>query len=81
MYKGLQPIGTDIYQEKPSQQKKQSDYSENSKRKDYEQVIRVKKDLKDLNTTDLNFHEGKQLFINDTLCPYYRVIWNNHKKL
>ena len=81
MYKGFQHIGTDICQEKSSQQKKQSDYSENSRRKDYEQVIRVKKDLKDLNTIDLDFHEGTRLFINDTLCPYYRVIWNKHKKL
>ena len=48
----------------------QSDYSENFRRKEYEQVIRVKKDLKDLNATDLNFHKGTRLFINDTLCPY-----------
>ena len=37
-------------------------------------MIRVKKDLKDLNTTDLDFPEGTRLFINDTLCPYYRVL-------
>ena len=63
VYKGLQHIGTDICQEKPSQQKKQSDYSENSRRKDYEQVISVKKDLKDLNATDLYFHERTRLFM------------------
>ena len=37
-------------------------------------MIRVKKDLKDLNTTDLDFPEGTRLFINDTLCPYCRVL-------
>ena len=42
-------------------------------------MIRMKKDLKDLNTTDLDFPEGTRLFINDTLCPYYRVFWNKTK--
>ena len=81
VYKGLQHIGTDICEEKPSQQKKQSDYSENTRRKDYEQLTRIKKDLKDLNTIDLDFPEVTRLFINDTRCPYYRVLWKKHKKL
>ena len=46
-----------------------------------EQVMRVKKDLKDLNPNNLDFPEGTRLFINDTLCPYYRVLWNKYKKL
>ena len=41
------------------------DDNENSRWKDCEQVIRLKKDLKDLNTTDLDFSEGTWLFIND----------------
>ena len=40
--------------------------------------MRVKKDL---NPNDLDFPEGTRLFINDTLCPYYRVLWNKYKKL
>ena len=44
-------------------------------------MIRVKKDLKDLNPVDLDFPEGTQLFINDSLCPYYRGHWNECKKL
>ena len=43
--------------------------------------MRVMKDLKDLNPNDLDFPEGTRLFINDTLCPYYRVLWNKYKKL
>ena len=43
--------------------------------------MRVKKDLKDLNLNNLDFPEGTRLFINDTLCPYYRVLWNKYKKL
>ena len=51
-----------------------------SRWKNCEQVIRVK-DLKDLNPIDLDFPEGTQLFINDSLCPYYRGLWNECKKL
>ena len=43
--------------------------------------MRIKKDLKDLNPTDLDFPEGTWLFINDALCPYYRVLRNKYKKL
>ena len=39
----------------PPQQKKQSYDNEISKRKDCEQVIRVKKDFKDLNATNFDF--------------------------
>ena len=52
-----------------------------SRRKDCEQVMRVKKDLKDLNPTDLDFPEGTQLFTNHSLCPYYKGLWNECKKL
>ena len=65
----------------PSQQKKRSDDSEISRTKDSEQVIKVKKDLKDLNPTDSDFPEGTRLFINDNLCHNYRVHWNKYKKL
>ena len=51
-----------------------------SRWKNCEQVIRVK-DLEDLNPIDLDFPEGTQLFINDSLCPYYRGLWNECKKL
>ena len=50
-------------------------------RKDCEQITRVKKDLNDLNPTDLDFLEGIQLSINDSLGPYYRGLWNECKKL
>ena len=57
------------------------DDSEISRTKDSEQLRKVKKDLKDLNPTDLDFPEGSRLFINDTLCPYYKVLWIKYKKL
>ena len=47
--------------------KRRSDDSEISRTKDSEQVIKVKRGLKDLNPTDSDFPEGTQLFINDKL--------------
>ena len=52
-----------------------------SSRKDWEHTMRVKKDLKDLDASDLDLAAGKKLYINDSLCPYYRELWNKVKKL
>ena len=49
------------------------------RKKDCKQVVSVMKELKDLNSTDLDFLEELGLFINDCLCPYYRAFWNNAK--
>ena len=43
--------------------------------------MRVKKDLNDLNTTDLDLQAGSKLYINNSLCPYFRGLWNETKKL
>ena len=50
-------------------------------RKDCTNILRVKKDLKHLDPTKLAFTEGTKIFINESLCPYYRGIWNKCKKL
>ena len=50
-------------------------------RKDCLQILRVKKELKSLDPTDLNFPENTKIFINENLCPYHRGIWNKCKKL
>ena len=52
-----------------------------SSRKDCEHMMRVKKDLKDLNATNFVLLAGTRLYINDSLCPYYRGMWNEAKKL
>ena len=52
-----------------------------SSRKNCEHPIRVEKDLKDLDATDLDLPAGTKLHINDSLCPYYRGLWNETKKL
>ena len=48
--------------------------------KDCAQVMTVNKDLKNLNSTDLDFPEVTRLFINDSLCPYYRGLRNEFEK-
>ena len=50
-------------------------------RKDCLQILGVKKDLKSLDPTELDFPENTKIFINESLCPYYRGIWNKCKKL
>ena len=50
-------------------------------RKDCLQILRVKKKLKCLDPTELDFPENIRLFINKSLCLYYRVIWNKYKRL
>ena len=41
----------------------------------------VKIDLKDLDATNLDLPAGTKLYMNDSLCPYYRGLWNEAKKL
>ena len=43
--------------------------------------MRIKKGLKDFNSTNLSFSEGTRIYVNDSLCPYYRGLWNECKKL
>ena len=52
-----------------------------SNMKDSLQILRVKKDFKSLDPTKLDFPEGTKIFINESLCVYYRGLWNKCKKL
>ena len=52
-----------------------------TRRKDCKQILRVKKDLRDLNMYDLDLPWGTKLHINQSLCPYYRILWLKAKKL
>ena len=41
------------------------------RRKDNDKIMRIKSELEKLNPADLNFPEGKKLYINENLwCPY-----------
>ena len=50
-------------------------------RKKCEQAIFNRKKLKDVDKTKLKFPEETRIFINDSLCPYYRGIYGKCKKL
>ena len=52
-----------------------------SRRKDCQHPMHIKKGPKDLNPTNLSFPEGIKIYVNDSLCPYYRGLWNEWKKL
>ena len=47
----------------------------NDQRKDCKQVLRYKKDLRNFNMNNLDLSEGTKLFINESLCPYYKGLW------
>ena len=48
-------------------------------RKDCLKILRVKKDLNSLDGVGLS--ENTEIFIDESLCPYCRDIWNKCKKL
>ena len=50
-------------------------------RKDCLQILRVKKELKSLDLTKLDFPKNTEIFVNESLCRYYRGMWNKCKKL
>ena len=52
-----------------------------SRRKECQHVWSVKKDLKKLTMEDLKLPENSKLFINRSLCPYYKMLWSKSKKL
>ena len=51
------------------------------RRKDCKQILRCKKDLQSTNMSNLDLPEGTKLFINESLCPYYKGLWVICKKL
>ena len=50
-------------------------------RKTCESALKNRKKLKESNKIALGFPEDTKLFINDSLCPYYRVLYGKFKKL
>ena len=52
-----------------------------SRRKDCQQVLAVKKDLRKIKMEDVGLSGQNNCFINKNLCPYYKVLWSKSKKL
>ena len=51
-----------------------------SHRKDCQQLMKVKKELSKLNSTDIDLGNAK-IFINQSLYPYYKSLWSKSKRL
>ena len=47
-----------------------------SKRKDNKQVLSVKNDLKNIDMADLGFEENGSIYISQSLCSYYKMLWS-----
>ena len=52
-----------------------------SQRKNCEQIIFVKKDLKHLKMQEAGLPGNRSIFINTSLCPYYRMLCSKCKRL
>ena len=50
-------------------------------RKDCLRILRSKRQLKGFDSAAVDLPEGTKIFVNESLCPYYRQIWNKCKKL
>ena len=51
------------------------------KRKDCKQVLSVKNELKNISMADLGSEENGSIYINQSLCSYYKMLWSWSKKL
>ena len=50
-------------------------------RTDCLRILSVKRQLKGLDTAAVELPEGTNIFVNESLCPYYQEMWNKCKKL
>ena len=49
--------------------------------KNCKQIFKIKKDLRDLNMDDLDLPRDTKIYINQSLCSYYRILWSKAKRL
>ena len=52
-----------------------------SKLKLCQQVLQVKKEMKNIDPSEFDFVEGTAIFIHEILCSYYKMLWNKFKML
>ena len=52
-----------------------------SKRKDIQKILQNKKDLKSFRLSDIGLSGTSKVYINISLCPYYRKLWSKAKLL
>ena len=51
-----------------------------SRRKDCQNILNAKKELKKLDMKEIGFPEGNPIFVNQSLCTYYRGLWSKAKR-
>ena len=51
------------------------------RRKDCYQFLSVKRDLQKIKLEDIGLRGSNSIFINPSLCPYYRIFWSKSKRL
>ena len=49
--------------------------------KDCKQILKVKKDLRNLDTEDLDLPRSANIYIKQNVCPYYQILWSKAKRL
>ena len=52
-----------------------------SSRKDCQALLKIRRDLNNLTMEDFGFEEKNKIYVNESLCPYYRVFWAKSKIL
>ena len=52
-----------------------------TRRKDCKQILKVKKDLRDLKMDNLYLPKGTKMYMNQSLCSYYWILWLKPKKI
>ena len=81
----LQEIGVDICDRdiQASHRLKDKDRTivKFTNRKDCLRILRVKRKLRGLDPSAVDLPEGTKFFVNESLGPYYRGIWNKCKKI
>ena len=51
------------------------------RRKDCDQFLSVKRDLRKVKLEDTGLRGSNSIFVNPSLCPYYRMLWSKSKRL
>ena len=78
------PVNTDLVEDChriPSKGSPKKVILKLSRRKDSRRVLLNKKKLKQLKPESLNLPAGVKIYINESLCPYYKKLWTKCKKL
>ena len=52
-----------------------------TRRKDCQHLLKIKKYLSKLTFEDINLARDTKIFVNQSLCAYYRVLWSKSKAL